>query len=180
MNDGNSLDTIFNDKIGYTYDDIIVLPGYISFSTEMVLLQTPVTKRYKLHTPIVSSPMDTVTESDMAIGMALHGGLGIIHCNNSIDEQVEHVKKVKRYNNGFILNPIVFGPTDTVGNLKKVYEQQGFSGFPITESGKTHSTLLGMVSRRDVYGLNIDIQLQTIMTKDVVVASYGCTLLEAN
>ena len=178
--DGSDLKDIFNGKIGYTYDDIIVLPGYISFSTDNVSLRNHITKRYTLNTPIVSSPMDTVTESKMAIGMALQGGLGIIHCNNSIDEQIEHIKTVKRYNNGFIQNPIVFGPTNTVEDVINVYEEQGFSGFPITERGTINSTLLGMVSRRDVYELDKKTSLYNVMTTDVVVAKSDCTLSEAN
>ena len=178
--DGNHLHHIFNDKIGYTYDDIIILPGYIGFSTDDISLKTRVTKRYELHTPIISSPMDTVTGADMAIGMALHGGLGIIHCNNSIEEQVKMVKKVKRYNNGFIQDPIVFSPVNTVGDVKDATEQHGVSGFPITDGGNIHTKLLGIVSNRDVYLQKRDTLLQNIMTTELIVAKEGCSLQEAN
>ena len=83
-NDGCTLKEIFNSKIGYTYDDIIILPGYIGFSSNEVDLTSRLTKNISLKTPFVSSPMDTVTESKLAIHMALQGGIGIIHCNCSI------------------------------------------------------------------------------------------------
>lgn len=111
--DGLSVKELFAQG-GLTYDDIIMLPGHIGFDVEQVELKTQLTKKISLSVPLVSSPMDTVTESSMAINMALLGGIGIIHYNNSIEEQVAEVKKVKRFKNGFITDPVVLKPEDTV------------------------------------------------------------------
>jgi IMP dehydrogenase len=102
------------------------------FPASEVSLVSPITKRITLNTPFVSSPMDTVTEHNMAIHMALLGGLGVIHHNCSIDEQAEMVRKVKRFENGFILDPIVISPQTTVGEAKALKERWGFGGFPVT------------------------------------------------
>jgi IMP dehydrogenase/GMP reductase len=102
------------------------------FPASEVSLVSPITKRITLNTPFVSSPMDTVTEHNMAIHMALLGGLGVIHHNCSIDEQAEMVRKVKRFENGFILDPIVISPQMTVGEAKALKERSGFGGFPVT------------------------------------------------
>ena len=101
-NDGSSAHELFNSERGLSFDDFIILPGYIDFNTEDVSLETNLTRNIKIKKPLSSSPMDTVTESKMAIGLALLGGIGFIHYNNSVDEQFEEVQKVKRFENGFI------------------------------------------------------------------------------
>jgi IMP dehydrogenase len=117
---------------GLTYNDFLLLPGYIGFPASEVSLDSPVTKRVTLKTPFVSSPMDTVTEHEMAIHMALQGGLGVIHHNCSPDAQADMVRKVKRYENGFILDPVVINRDTTVGEARALKEKWGFGGFPVT------------------------------------------------
>lgn len=117
---------------GLTYNDFLLLPGYIGFPASQVLLDSPVTRNINLKTPFVSSPMDTVTEHEMAIHMALQGGLGVIHHNCSPDAQADMVRKVKRYENGFINDPVVIGEGTTVGEAKALKEKWGFGGFPVT------------------------------------------------
>jgi IMP dehydrogenase len=119
-------------RSGLTYNDFIVLPGHISSAASKISLETNLTRKIKLKTPFISSPMDTVTESEMAIYMSLFGGIGIIHHNCSISEQVKMVMKVKKFERGMILDPVVVSPQDKVGHVKKLKNEFGFGGFPVT------------------------------------------------
>ena len=110
------------------------------FPASDATLETPVTKRIALKTPFISSPMDTVTEHSMAIHLALLGGLGVIHHNCSADSQAEMVRKVKRFENGFILDPVVISPRTSVIEAKALKEKWGFGGFPVT--GTSNAPLL--------------------------------------
>lgn len=140
--DGLSVKELMDSHVrgGLTYNDFLVLPGKIDFPASVVSLDSKLTKNITLKTPFVSSPMDTVTEADMAIHMALLGGIGIIHHNSSAEDQAEMVKQVKKFENGFINDPVVLSPTTTIGQVKALKSQLGFAGFPVT--GKfTNSTL---------------------------------------
>lgn len=105
---------------------------FIGFPASDVTLDAAITKRISLKAPLLSSPMDTVTEHSMAIHMALLGGLGVIHHNCSADYQAEMVRKVKRFENGFISEPVVISPTTTVAEAKELKAKWGFGGFPVT------------------------------------------------
>ncbi|CAG8000602.1 unnamed protein product [Penicillium nalgiovense] len=181
--DGLDADTLLDsDKHGaLTYNDFLILPGYIGFPASDVSLDTPVTKRISLKTPLLSSPMDTVTEHNMAIHMALLGGLGVIHHNCSPEDQAEMVRKVKRYENGFILDPVVISPKATVGEVKELKAKWGFGGFPVTENGTLKSKLVGMVTSRDIqFHTDLNEPVTAVMATDLVTAPAGTTLTEAN
>ncbi|HPG52256.1 MAG TPA: IMP dehydrogenase, partial [Spirochaetota bacterium] len=126
--DGFSAEELFTKENGWAYNDFIILPGYIDFSPDDVTLESNLTRNIRIKNPLVSSPMDTVTESRMAIGLAMLGGIGIIHYNNTIEEQAEHVRKVKRFENGFINDPIVLSPGNTLSDIDRIKERYGFSG----------------------------------------------------
>ena len=127
---------------GLTYNDFLVLPGFINFAASEVSLQTKVTRNVTLNTPFLSSPMDTVTETDMAIAIGLMGGMGVIHNNMSPVEQAAVVRKVKKYENGFITEPLCLSPNETVGDVLEIKERLGFGGIPITgELAASHSDI---------------------------------------
>ncbi|KAI0160551.1 inosine-5'-monophosphate dehydrogenase IMD4 [Xylariaceae sp. FL1272] len=181
--DGLAIHDLIDTKTrgGLTYNDFLVLPGYIGFPASEVSLDSPITKKITLKTPFVSSPMDTVTEHEMAIHMALQGGLGVIHHNCSPEAQAEMVRKVKRYENGFINDPIVISPQTTIQETKDLKEKWGFGGFPVTESGKLGSKLLGIVTNRDLqFEDDIAQTVDKVMVTELVTAQSGVTLPEAN
>jgi IMP dehydrogenase len=185
--DGHSAEEIFEDrscKTGFTYDDLICLPGQIGFGVHEVVLESNFTKAIKLKTPIVSSPMDTVTEHRMAIGMALEGGIGVIHNNLTIQEQAAEVSKVKKYKSGFITDPVCIQPTMLLSDIDKLAASCGFTGFPVTRDGKMNSSLLGLVTRRDTDFVKnrASVTASQIMTdvKDLVTAKEGVELQAAN
>jgi len=185
--DGLSASEIFtcpDHKTGYTYDDLIVLPGHINFGVHDICLKSHFTKRIQLRTPIVSSPMDTVTEAKMAIAVALEGGIGIIHTNMTLQDQVEEVMKVKRYKSGFIMDPVCIGPTMLLSELDEVRAKCGFTGFPVTENGRMGSKLLGLITKRDTDFVKdrSTTRVGAVMTpfSDLVTAPDNVKLSEAN
>ncbi|KAI1737731.1 inosine-5'-monophosphate dehydrogenase IMD4 [Xylaria scruposa] len=181
--DGLSITDLMDTKTrgGLTYNDFLILPGYIGFPASEVVLDSPITRNITLKTPFVSSPMDTVTEHEMAIHMALQGGLGVIHHNCSPDAQAEMVRKVKRYENGFINDPIVISQDTTVGEARALKEKWGFGGFPVTANGTLGSKLLGIVTNRDLqFEEDSSKTVDKVMVTDLITAQSGVTLLEAN
>jgi IMP dehydrogenase len=179
--DGFSAEELFSSVSGVTYNDIIVLPGYIDFNPDDVDLETNITRNLKIKRPLVSSPMDTVTEGKMAISLALQGGIGIIHYNNTIAEQAEEVRKVKRFENGFITDPLCLSPEHTLADIDRIKEKYGFSGIPITENGKLNSRLIGIVTNRDTdFEKDRTKKIKDVMTTELLTAPTTISLSEAN
>ncbi|XP_011496406.1 PREDICTED: inosine-5'-monophosphate dehydrogenase [Ceratosolen solmsi marchali] len=186
-NDGLTAAQLFANGDGLTYNDFIILPGYIDFAAAEVDLHSPLTKKITLKTPLVSSPMDTVTEAEMAIAMALCGGIGIIHHNSAPHYQATQVKWVKEYRHGCIKDPKVLYPFDTIEDVINIKEAHGFSGLPITEKGNMGSKLLGIITSRDIDFLDNsyyqkNTKVISVMTKfeNLVTAPVGVTIKEAN
>ncbi len=181
MRDGVSAAELFRPGEGISYDDFIILPGHIDFHHQDVDLSSKLTKRITLRLPLVSSPMDTVTEHKMAISLACHGGLGVIHYNNSVASQADEVRKVKRFENGFITDPVVLGPDATIADVERIKDQYGFSGIPITEGGDLRGRVVGIVTNRDIeFEPDKTRPLSQVMTSEVVTGRAGITLTEAN
>jgi len=183
--DGLTAADMMNGGVGLTYDDFLLLPGYIDFGAEVVQLESALTKKITLQAPMVSSPMDTVTESRMAITMALMGGIGVIHHNCTVEYQAQEVFKVKKYKQGFIMDPICIAPTTTVAEIQVLKDQLGFSGFPVTEGGKMGAKLLGMITSRDVdfiMGDRLSTAVSEVMTSfdDLICGHSGTILQDAN
>jgi len=151
----------------FWYRDITLIPNRLpDFERDEVDLTAHFTKRILLKAPFVSAPMDTVTEAEMAIILALYGGIGVIHYNfPTINEQIEEVEKVKRFEAGFVFNPVVLSPQNTIKDVYDVNDKYGFFSVPITEDGTLNSKLVGIVTNRDVrYRKDMETKLKEVMT----------------
>ncbi len=169
------------DKIaamGLTFDDVLVQPGYSEVVPSEVDVRTRLTRRIAMNIPMLSSPMDTVTEHQMAIALAQEGGLGVIHKNMSIEAQTEEVDKVKRSANGIITDPVTLPPDASVAEARDAMSQSNVSGVPITEAS---GRLVGILTRRDLRFLERnDLPIGEVMTRENLVTATGTvTLAEA-
>lgn len=164
-------------KEGYTFDDVLLIPQKSEVTPDMVDLSTNLTKTIKLNIPLMSAAMDTVTESAMAIAMAREGGIGIIHKNMTIEAQAIEVDKVKRSENGIIIDPFHLTPNHTLEDADKLMGQYRISGVPICENGK----LVGILTNRDLrFETDFSRKICEVMTKEnLVVAPENTTLDDA-
>ncbi len=163
-------------KEGLTFDDVLILPSKSKVLPSETNVTTYLTRKIKLNIPIVSSAMDTVTESKMAIALAQLGGIGIIHRNLPIKVQAEEVDKVKRSESGMIVDPITMSPEDKIYQAIEVMKKYKISGLPITEGKK----LVGILTNRDLrFETRMDLPIKEIMTKDVITVPVGTSLKEA-
>ena len=170
------------DRIAYqgiTFDDVLLEPGYSEVVPRDVDVRSWLTRTIRLNIPIVSSPMDTVTESELAIALASEGGIGVIHKNMNIVVQTREVDKVKRSENGVITDPITLPPDATVGTARQIMQTHHISGVPITVGDEKF--LRGILTRRDLKFLtDNDQKLEEVMTKrNLVTAPETTTLQEA-
>jgi IMP dehydrogenase len=160
---------------GITFDDVLLVPRFSAVVPSEVDVSTRLTRGIQLKIPLVSSPMDTVTESEMAIALSQEGGLGVIHKNLSIDRQAEEVDKVKRSANGIIMDPVTLPPSATVGRARDVMDQYNISGVPITAEDRR---LVGIITRRDLRFLESgETPIAEIMTKSGLVTATGAVSL---
>jgi IMP dehydrogenase len=166
------------DRIAYrglTFDDVLLEPGFSEFLPAEVDVATRLTRNIGLHIPILSSPMDTVTESEMAIALAQEGGMGIIHKNMSILQQALEVDRVKRSEHGVIVDPVTLPPDATVGQACEIMDTRNIGGVPITENG----ILKGILTRRDLRFLESKgTRISEVMTRDKLVTAPENTSLE--
>ena len=144
-----------------TFDDVLLLPKYSDFLPSEASIESNLTKNITLRTPLMSAAMDTVTESKMAISLAEAGGIGIIHKNNSIEEQAAEVKTVKKYESGIVRDPVTIDSKKSIGELKQLTNELSISGMPVVDEGK----LQGIVTSRDFrYADNMEATVSSIMT----------------
>ena len=163
-------------EMGITFDDVLLEPQYSEVVPSSVDVSTTLTKRITLKIPLISSPMDTVTESNMAIALAQEGGIGIIHKNLTIEQQAEEVLKVKRSANGIIRHPATLPPTATVTEAQLLMKGKNVSGVPVIQSD---GRLCGILTRRDLRFLeNWDIPISEVMTAEHLVTATGDVTLE--
>jgi len=167
------------DKIrltGITFDDVLLEPAYSEIVPSDADVRTKLTNNIQLNIPLISSPMDTVTEHAMAIALAKMGGIGVIHKNMSLEDQTDEVNKVKRSANGIIIDPVTLQPTANVGSARQLMEQHNVSGVPIT---KPNRELVGILTRRDLRFLeDTSRAVSEVMTKENLVTAKGAVTLE--
>jgi IMP dehydrogenase len=175
------LDSAMNRKIkaqGLTYDDVLLVPGRSSVMPRDVSTSSWLTPDIELNVPVLSAAMDTVTEADLAIAMAREGGVGVLHKNMSIEQQAAEVRRVKRSENGMILDPITISPHDTVSDARDKMSHYSIGGIPVVDES---DKLVGIVTNRDVrFELEGDTPIREMMTEeDLVTVPVGTTLDEA-
>lgn len=148
-----------------TFDDVLLLPAASSVLPAEVQLSTRLTRTINLNIPIISAAMDTVTESQMAIALAQAGGIGVIHRNMLAEQQAEHVRRVKRFEAGMVIDPVTTTPDTSIGDLRNLKGKHGFSGLPVIEDGR----LVGIITNRDIRFVEDDSEkVGSLMTRDLV------------
>ena len=161
-------------KESLTFDDVLLVPQLSSILPKDVDVTTRLTKKIKLNIPIISAAMDTVTESQMAVAMAREGGIGVIHKNLSIEDQVKEADKVKRSESGIILDPVIIGSDKTIRDALEIMAHFDISGVPVVDERK----LVGILTNRDIrFETNLDLSVADRMTgRNLVTVKMGTTL----
>jgi len=173
----NNKNNFNNFVTGLTFDDVLLKPGYSEVVPTQTQTKTLVTKNISLNIPIMSSAMDTVTESALGIALAQAGGLGVLHKNMGIDEQAQEVGIVKRFESGMVVDPITLRPSDTIAHALQVMDKRGISGFPIVDE---KNKLVGILTHRDLrFESRLHLRVKDLMTKKVITAPVGTSLEQA-
>jgi IMP dehydrogenase len=160
-----------------TFDDVLLKPGASSVLPAEVTTRTRLTRTIELSVPIISAAMDTVTESRLAIAMAQLGGLGVIHRNMDPAQQAEHVRQVKKFESGMVVNPITIGPEATLKDVLDLKEKFSISGIPVVDG---RGKLVGIITNRDVrFATNLNQKVGELMTTELITARHGVTPQEA-
>src|SRR5271169_994397 len=162
---------------GLTFDDILLLPARSEVLPNQTDTRTWLTRKIGMNIPIVSSAMDTVTESHLAIALAQQGGIGIVHRNMSIERQAEEVDRVKRSESGMIVDPVTIEPERKISEALELMARYRISGVPVT----THGKLVGILTNRDLrFETRYDLPISVVMTKEnLITVPIGTTLEEA-
>ncbi|MFA6271645.1 MAG: IMP dehydrogenase [Patescibacteria group bacterium] len=163
-----------------TFDDVLLVPLKSSILPNETDIKTRLTRRINLNIPLISSPMDTVTEHRLAIALALHGGIGIIHKNMPADKQAQEVSYVKRFENGFIENPVTLQPEDPIDDAAEIRDKKGYKKIPVVDK---NNKLVGMITEQDYFvpdDLKLPIKFKMKRLNEIVVAKHGITLQQAN
>ena len=155
--------------LGLTFDDVLLKPAKSDLHPNFVDVSTRLTRDIRLNIPVLSSAMDTVTEARLAIAMAQHGGLGIVHKNMPIDRQAEEVDKVKRSEAGMIVDPVTMRPWQSISEALQVMEKYKISGVPVTDA---NGKLVGILTNRDLrFETRFDLPISERMTKENLVTT---------
>ncbi|MEM8937600.1 MAG: IMP dehydrogenase [Pseudomonadota bacterium] len=155
-----------------TFDDVLLEPGPSAVIPSEVDITAQLTREITLNIPIISSAMDTVSEAEMAISMAQNGGIGVLHRNLTVEEQAEHVRRVKRFESGMVVNPLTLPPDATLAEAQSIMAQRKISGFPVVEDvdGKGVGKLVGILTNRDMrFAEDPEQKVSELMTKDKLV-----------
>ncbi len=164
--------------LALTFDDVLLVPKHSTVHPRDVVVKTQLTRKLSLNIPLVSAAMDTVTEAEMAMAIARHGGIGIVHKNMSIEQQISQIDRVKRSESGMILNPITLQPDASLRDAHRLMRQFSISGVPIVEKD---GTLVGIVTNRDLqFETDLDRPIHHVMTREeLVTVPVGTSLDEA-
>jgi IMP dehydrogenase len=152
---------------GLTFDDVLLEPGASDVMPTQVDVAARFTREIKLNIPLVSAAMDTVTESRLAIAMAQNGGVGVLHRNMTVEEQADHVREVKRYESGMVINPLTIEPDTPLSEIRQIMARKKISGFPVVDA---NGKLCGILTNRDMrFETRNDLPAKALMTKDGLV-----------
>ncbi|MFA6511554.1 MAG: IMP dehydrogenase [Patescibacteria group bacterium] len=163
-----------------TYDDVLVVPAYSEVRPKQVDTSTRLTRNIILQVPLLSAPMDTVTEHRLAIAIALHGGFGFIHKNMSPEAQAEEVRLVKRYENGFIEDPVTVQPEDKISDVNEIRETKGYKKVPVVDA---NGVLVGLVTEQDYFlpdDLDVPVKFKMKPVDEITIEHHGIDLKQAN